>query len=95
MRAGIRPGPSHPSAPPDAFGELWFEVRAADGGLRARSDDDTELTLAFYRDDSVLATDQDGQTQRADFVRGPDGRIAWFRERGRLFAHQDGAAGAR
>jgi CubicO group peptidase (beta-lactamase class C family) len=84
-----------PFGPPDTFGELWFEVRAADGGLRARSDDDTELTLAFYRDDSVLATDQDGQTQRADFVRGPDGRIAWFRERGRLFAHQDGAAGAR
>jgi hypothetical protein len=71
-----------------AIGEIWFEVRAADGGLRARSDDDTELRLAFYRDDFVLVTDPGGQTHRADFVRGPDGRIAWFRERGRLFAHQ-------
>ena len=51
---------------------------------RARS----TLTLAFYRDDFVLATDTYGQQLRADFVRGPDGQIAWFRNSGRLYAHE-------
>ena len=46
------------------------------------------LRLAFYRDDHVLATDQKGQVHRADFIRGPDGRISWFRDGGRLFVRQ-------
>jgi hypothetical protein len=63
-----------------------FELSAADGGLRATGED--TLALAFYRGDFVLATDSDGQQLRADFVRGPDGRIAWFRNSGRLYAHE-------
>jgi CubicO group peptidase (beta-lactamase class C family) len=77
-----------PFGAPDEFVQIYFEIKATDGALRARSDDDAELTLAFYRDDYVLATDEDGLTRRADFVRGPDGRIAWFRERGRIFAQE-------
>jgi hypothetical protein len=64
-----------------------FELRAADGGLLATGED--TLTLAFYRDDYVLTTGLDGSRLRADFVRGPDGRIAWFRNRGRLYARED------
>jgi hypothetical protein len=46
------------------------------------------LALAFYRDDYVLATGLDGEQLRADFVRGPDSRIAWFRNSGRLPARE-------
>jgi hypothetical protein len=62
-------------------------LSAVDGGLHATSED-TEYSLAFCRDDLVLATDQDGQRMRADFVRGPDGRVAWFCDSGRLLAYQ-------
>jgi hypothetical protein len=44
--------------------------------------------LAFYCDDFVLATDPDGQQLRADFGRGPDGGVAWYRNSGRLYAHE-------
>jgi CubicO group peptidase (beta-lactamase class C family) len=74
------------TGPPDPFVETAFEIKAANGGLQAKSED-LNLTLAFYRDDHVLATDQNGQVHRADFIRGPDGRIAWLRDGGRLFAH--------
>jgi hypothetical protein len=63
-----------------------FELSAANGGLDATGED--TLALAFYRDDFVLATGPDGEQLRADFVRGPDGRIAWFRNSGRLYAHE-------
>jgi hypothetical protein len=76
-----------PFGAPNQFVETVFELRAADGMLRARSEE-MELTLGFYRDGFVLATDQDGASHRADFVRGSDGSIAWFRERGRLYAYQ-------
>ena len=61
-------------------------IRVADGGLRVIGD--LELILAFYRDDFVLTTDPEGQVKRSDFVRGPDGGVAWFRDGGRIFAHQ-------
>jgi CubicO group peptidase (beta-lactamase class C family) len=76
------------TGPPDPFVETAFEITAANGMLRAKGEDMT-LTLAFYRDDYVLATDPNGQVHRADFLRGPDGRIAWFRDGGRLFARQE------
>ena len=62
-----------------------FELSAANGGLLATGED--TLALAFYRDDYVLSTSLDGSQLRADFVRGPDGRIAWFRNSGRLCAY--------
>jgi CubicO group peptidase (beta-lactamase class C family) len=77
-----------PFGPPDQFVEATIDIRAANGGLRAMSDDGSETTLAFYRDDFVLVTDEDGQTHRSDFLRGPDGRIAWFRDGGRLYVYQ-------
>jgi len=43
--------------------------------------------------DYVLTTDPDGAVKRSDFLRGPDGKIAWLRDGGRLFAKQGGAAG--
>jgi CubicO group peptidase (beta-lactamase class C family) len=69
---------------PDPFVDTAFEITAANGGLQAKGED-MSLTLAFYRDDHVLATDQNGQVHRADFVRAPASRIAWFRDGGRLF----------
>ena len=75
-----------PDGPPDKIVELHAELKAADGGLRATSD--FELSLAFYRDDYVLTTDPDGEVKRNDFLRGPDGKIAWLRDGGRLFAKQ-------
>ena len=35
---------------------------------------------------AVLTTDPDGGVKRSDFLRGPDGKIAWLRDGGRLFA---------
>ena len=75
-----------PSGPPDKIVEQMVELKPADGGLRATGD--FELSLAFYRDEYVLTTDPDGQVKRSDFLRGPDGRVAWLRDGGRLFALQ-------
>ncbi|MGO8840344.1 MAG: hypothetical protein ACLQF1_04170 [Methyloceanibacter sp.] len=75
-----------PDGRPDEIVEQVIELSAADGGLHVRGD--LELSLAFYRDDFVLTTDSEGQIKRSDFVRGPDGRIAWFRDGGRLYAYQ-------
>ncbi|MEO6835666.1 MAG: serine hydrolase domain-containing protein [Candidatus Tumulicola sp.] len=76
--------------PPDGSPEkpvaLNVELRAAGGGLRATGD--LDLALAFYRDEYALTTDTDGQHNRSDFVRGPDGRVAWFRDGGRIYEHQ-------
>jgi CubicO group peptidase (beta-lactamase class C family) len=73
--------------------EAWIDLSAADGRLRAwmtAGDDTQELDLAFYRENYVVVLDADGQPGpiRADFVRGPDGGIAWFRYGGRLYALQ-------
>jgi CubicO group peptidase (beta-lactamase class C family) len=75
-----------PDGPPDKIVELHAELKASDGGLRATGD--LELSLAFYRDDYVLTTDPDGAVKRSDFLRGPDGKVAWLRDGGRLFAKQ-------
>ncbi|HEY1655727.1 MAG TPA: serine hydrolase [Candidatus Tumulicola sp.] len=65
---------------------LNVELRASGGALRATGD--LDLTLAFYRDEYVLTTDTNGQHNRSDFVRGPDGRVAWLRDGGRLYQRQ-------
>ncbi len=75
-----------PDGPPDKIVELHVELKAADGGLRATGD--LKLFLTFYRDDYVLTTDLDGEVKRSDFLRGPNGKIAWLRDGGRLFAKQ-------
>ena len=81
--AGVIP----PNGPPDKIEEMAIELKAVDGGLQVTGDSDT-AGLAFYRDDYVLATDRVGQANRSDFIRGPDGRIAWLRDGGRLWKHQ-------
>jgi hypothetical protein len=75
-----------PRGTPDKIEELAIDLSAADGGLRVAGD--LELALAFYRDDFVLTTDPEGQVKRSDFVRAADGRVAWFRDGGRMFARQ-------
>jgi len=80
-----------PGGPTDEALDVTIELSAADGGLRARltgMGQEIETTLAFYRDDFVLVTDDEGQSRRADFVRGPDGRVAWYRDGGRIHAYQ-------
>jgi hypothetical protein len=36
----------------------------------------------------ALTTDPQGQAKRSDFLRGPDGMVAWLRDGCRLFAKQ-------
>lgn len=49
-----------------------------------------QLGLAFYRPDYGLDLSPDGEPTgtRSDFVRGPDGNVAWFRSHGRLYQKQ-------
>jgi hypothetical protein len=45
--------------------------------------------MAFYRDNYVLVYDENGEPfARANFVRGRNGRVEWFRFGGRLYRHQ-------
>jgi hypothetical protein len=64
------------------------------GGTAGRREKDADkfkfsgelsLSLAFYRDDYPLTTDAAGQVSRSDFVRGPGGRVVWYRNKGRLY----------
>jgi CubicO group peptidase (beta-lactamase class C family) len=75
-----------PDGPPDKIAELHAELKAIDGSLRVTGD--MESSLTFYRDDYVLAVDQDNQVTRSDFLRGADGKIAWLRDSGRLWSKQ-------
>jgi CubicO group peptidase (beta-lactamase class C family) len=79
--------------PPGEPEETWIELSAADGRLRARmiaGEVAQEFGLAFYRDNYVVAVDDEGQPGllRANFVPGADGRIAWFSFNGRLYTRQ-------
>lgn len=49
-----------------------------------------ELGLAFYRADFALDLGPEGKPvgTRSDFVPGPDGKVAWWRNHGRLYRHQ-------
>ncbi|WP_069766821.1 serine hydrolase [Streptomyces sp. LUP30] len=53
-------------------------------------DPTTELGAAFYKKDFALDLDAEGQPigTRSDFVRGPDGKVLWWRNHGRLYRHQ-------
>jgi CubicO group peptidase (beta-lactamase class C family) len=78
---------------PGSPAEVWTELSAVDGRLRARmsaEDATQEFDLAFYRDNYVVRLDGEGQPTplRANFLPGPDGRIAWFSQNGRLNARQ-------
>jgi len=75
-----------PDGPPDKIAELHAELKAIDGGLRVTGD--MESSLSFYRDEYVLAVDRDNQVTRSDFLRGADGKVAWLRDSGRLWAKQ-------
>ena len=75
-----------PDGPPDKIAELHAELKAIDGSLRVTGE--LESSLTFYRDEYVLAVDRDNQVTRSDFLRGPDGKVAWLRDGGRLWAKQ-------
>jgi hypothetical protein len=50
-----------------------------------------DIGLQFYRNEYVLVLRDDGAPPgsfRANFVRGADGRVAWFSNGGRLYARQ-------
>jgi CubicO group peptidase (beta-lactamase class C family) len=68
---------------PDKIEELAIELTAENGGLRMSGD--MAGSFMFYRDDYVIEPDL---TSRSDFVRGADGRIAWFRTHGRIYQRQ-------
>lgn len=84
------------------FGHLLdtaIDFRARDGRLHGTLGDvvtatgevtGTQVGLAFYRDDYGLDVDPDGAPvgTRSNFVRDPDGTVAWFRNHGRLFRRQ-------
>jgi len=55
------------------------------------------VRLVFYRKDYVLVRLPDGgeSHSRANFVRGPDGTVAWFRFGGRLYRHGGAPAALR
>src|SRR5262249_18017615 len=79
--------------PPGEATETWFEFTAREGRLDGRmraGEVAQEFELAFYRDSYARMLDSRGEPSllRADFVPGPDGRIAWFRFGGRLHARQ-------
>ncbi|TDW14049.1 serine hydrolase domain-containing protein [Kribbella kalugense] len=70
-------------------GEFGLDLVAEDGELVASLEGEVALRLPFYRRDYVLALDPSGRPThtRANFVRGADGRVEWFRYGGRLFRH--------
>jgi CubicO group peptidase (beta-lactamase class C family) len=73
-----------PDGSPKKPERLTVELRVDGGGLRATGD--LELSLKFYqRPDYVMTTDAKGLSKRSDFVRGPDGGVAWYRDNGRIF----------
>src|SRR3954447_25966150 len=79
--------------PPAVSTEVWLELSAANGQLRRwmiAGDVNEDPDMAFYRDNYVILLDGDGQPTptRANFVPGPDGRIAWFSMFGRLYTRQ-------
>jgi CubicO group peptidase (beta-lactamase class C family) len=73
--------------------ETVVELKASNGtlqGTQTAGDHVSNVALAFYRPNYVLDLDAEGQPAgtRADFVRGSDGSVAWFRTHGRLFGRQ-------
>ena len=52
----------------------------------------SDVGAAFYRADFALDLGSDGQPigTRSNFVRGPDGKVLWWRNHGRLHRHHTG-----
>jgi hypothetical protein len=72
-------------------GQLNGTMSAADNTSDPEAEDtSTQLGLMFYRPDYGLDLGPDGKPvgTRSNFVRGPDGTIAWFRTHGRLYRRQ-------
>ena len=69
--------------------DIGFELVADDGRLVLTQNGVAGAALAFYRRDHVLFLDETGRPlgYRADFLRGPDGRVAWLRSGGVLYRH--------
>jgi CubicO group peptidase (beta-lactamase class C family) len=74
-----------PDGSPQQPEKVTLEMRRDGEGLRVTGD--LESSLAFYRNDYVVATNAQGLSKRSDFVRGGDGRVAWYRDNGRIFKH--------
>ena len=88
--------------PPDGVSEKTIvEFQAGDGQLdgttvsadasgNADEKSRTRTGLVFYRRDYGLDLGPENKPvhSRSDFVRGPDGAIAWFRSHGRLYKRQ-------
>lgn len=77
-----------------AVEDTVIEFRPQGGRLQGTSTtvgQTTELGAAFYRKDYTLDIGPDGKPigSRSDFVRGPDGKVAWWRNHGRLHRHQE------
>jgi len=70
-----------------------FELTAADGQLVAVANGTPAARLAFYRPDYVLILGPNGEPtpSRANFVRGPGGRVDWVLLGGRLARHETAA----
>jgi CubicO group peptidase (beta-lactamase class C family) len=71
-------------------GQLDGTTVSADAGGRPDEKSRTRLGLVFYRRDYGLDLGPDNKPvhSRSDFVRGPDGAVAWFRSHGRLYRRQ-------
>jgi CubicO group peptidase (beta-lactamase class C family) len=73
--------------------ETPLTIQGDDGALRGRFDmggSVSEIGLTFYRDEYVLV-EREGDppgSYRANFVRDPDGSVAWLSYGGRLYARQ-------
>lgn len=73
-----------------------IELVASGGRLLVRLGGQAVAILPFHRKDHVLVWGPDGADShsRADFVRGPDGEVAWLRMSGRLYRHLPAGAPA-
>ena len=71
-------------------GQLVGTMGAGDANSDPDDQNSAKLGLAFYRPDYGLDLGPDNKPTgtRSNFVRGPDGNIAWFRNHGRLFRRQ-------
>jgi len=76
----------------EAFIDFRVGNGQLDGSMTSSSADSagSPLGLEFYRPDYGLDLGGDNKPvgTRSNFVRGPDGNIAWFRNHGRLFRRQ-------
>ncbi len=76
------------------YQETIFSLRGIEGALQGRLERGSagaDVTLRFYRDEYVVYEGAGGGppgSQRANFVRGSDGSVAWLSYGGRLYRHQ-------